>query len=78
MQYNQYLETGVLSLYYVLPLFRRGPDSRYIEKFNDWYQAVPVHMDQEDIAKHLALLSGVQQKVKWTERKAEKISNRKL
>ena len=35
---------------------------------------MPVHMDQEDIAKHLALLSGIQQKVKWTERKAEKIS----
>ena len=51
MQYNQYLETGLLSPYYVLPLFRRDPDSRYIEKFNDRYQAVPVHMDQEDIAK---------------------------
>ena len=42
-------------LYYVLPLFRGGPDSsQYIEKFNDSYQAVPVHMHQEDIAKHLA------------------------
>ena len=54
MQYNQYLETGLLLLYYVLPLFRGGPDSQYIEKFNDSYQAVPVHMHQEDIAKHLA------------------------
>ena len=40
--------------YCVLPLFRGGPDPRYIEKFNDSYQAVPVHMHQEDIAKHLA------------------------
>ena len=52
---SQYLETGLLLLYYVLPLFRGGPDSsQYIEKFNDSYQAVPVHMHQEDIAKHLA------------------------
>ena len=51
--------------------------TRYIEKFNDRYQAVPVHMDQEDIAKYLALWSGVQQKVKWTEKKVEKMSNRK-
>ena len=26
---------------------------------SDRYQAVPVHMDQEDIAKYLTLLSGV-------------------
>ena len=65
MQYNQYLETGLLSPYYVLPLFRRDPDSGYIERYKDRYQAVPVHMDQEDIAKYLASMSG---EVECTER----------
>ena len=68
MQYNQYLETGLLLLYYVLPLFRGGPDSQYIEKFNDSYQAVPVHMHQENIAKHLAgfvVLGSAESEMDW-------------
>ena len=69
MQYNQYLETGLLSPYYVLPLFRRDPDSGCIERYKDRYQAVPVHMDQEDIAKYLASMSG---EVECTERKVGK------
>ena len=58
MHYNHYLETGLLLPYYVLPLFRRGPNSRYTERFKDRYQAVSVNMDQEDTAKYLALMSG--------------------
>ena len=58
MHYNHYPETGLLSPYYVLPLFRRGPNCRYTERFNDWYQAMLVNMDQEDTAKYLALMSG--------------------
>ena len=58
MHYNHYLETGLLLPYYVLPLFRRGPNSQYTERFKDRYQAVSVNMDQEDTAKYLALMSG--------------------
>ena len=69
MQYKQYLETGLLSPYYVLPVFRRGRDSRCIETYKDRYQAVPVHMDENDIAEYLASLSV---EVGCTERKVGK------
>ena len=69
MQYKQYLETGLLSPYYVLPVFRRGRDSRCIETYKDRYQAVPVHMDENDIAEYLASLSA---EVECTERKVGK------
>ena len=69
MQYKQYLETGLLSPYYVLPLFRVNPDTRCIERCKDGYQAVPVHMDQQDIDKYLASMSG---KVECIERKVGK------
>ena len=69
MQYKQYLETGLLSPYYVLPVFRRGRDSQCIETYKDRYQAVPVHMDENDIAEYLASLSA---EVECTERKVGK------
>ena len=69
MQYKQYLETGLLSPYYVLPVFRRGRDSQCIETYKDRYQAVPVHMDENDIAEYLASLSV---EVECTERKVGK------
>ena len=69
MQYKQYLETDLLLLYYVLPVFRRGPDSQCIETYKDRYQAVPVHMDENDIAEYLASLSA---EVECTERKVGK------